>query len=179
MDNNDDILKAAAALPRSIEPSRDLWPGIESQLQTEKTGFWQWRVAASGLAASMLIGLLLLPPVDDKPPVAAVEQSSVPSLNAQLVRHIPFDQAFMRDYERSLEQLDAQLAQMPPGTREVIVGNLKIVRESIRDINEEIDRDPNNVQLRQLLQLAYRQEMAIISMVRESALGVEQVRTTT
>lgn len=180
MHNNDDnIMDAAAALPKSVAPERDLWPEIASQLPARGRDFWQWRVAASGFAASLLIGLLLLPPVDKVPGVAAGEPVAVPQLNAELVRHIPFDVEFMRDYKRTLDELDDQLAELPPGTREVIVGNLRIVRESISEINDAIDRDPNNVQLRQLLQLAYRQERSIISMVRDSAVGVEQAGTTT
>lgn len=176
MQEQDEIFKQAAALPSSIDPERDLWPSIAAELGHQRSDFWQWRVAASGLAASLLIGLLLVPPIDE-PPVARVQ--SVPMLSAELVRHAPFDAAFLRDYRRGLEALDEQLEALPPGTREVVIGNLNIVRASIRDINEAIDKDPNNVQLRQLLQLTYRQEMEILSMVRDSAVNVEQSRTTT
>ena len=59
----------------------------------------------------------------------------------------------------------------------MVIGNLKIIRASIAEINEAIELEPNNVQLRQLLQLAYRQEMAIVTTIRESANTVQ--RTTT
>ncbi|MEN7342930.1 MAG: hypothetical protein AAAFM81_08285 [Pseudomonadota bacterium] len=177
MDETNDMMARAAALPSEIAPPRDLWPGIESALETQKNDRWQWRVAASVIATSALIGILLLPPKEDKSPGLAYIPTQVPTLDAQLVRHMPFDDSYILDYREALAALDDQLAALPEGTREVVVANLKIVRASIADINQAIDNDPGNVQLRQLLQLAYRQEMAIISMVRDSVTNAEQIRT--
>ncbi|MEM7765569.1 MAG: hypothetical protein AAF290_16000 [Pseudomonadota bacterium] len=177
MEKIDDIVQQAKALPREIAPERDLWPAIAAEIETpERSSFWQLRLAASVFAATVLIGLMLGSPEEGKDTGKAA--ATLPSLNAQLVRHMPFDDNFLLNYREAIAELDEQLDALPPGTREVIAGNLEIVRESIEEINAAIDRDPNNVQLRQLLQLAYRQEMAIISMVRDSVVGAEQIRTT-
>ena len=179
MTERDDALDARlATLAERIEPERDLWPEIEAALPAPRQSFWQWRVAASGIAAALFIGLLIGRPVGDRPLVADQVPTAVPHWNSELVRHASFDDAFMRDYERALASLSDQLNSLPPGTRDVVIGNLKIIRESINEINAAIDREPNNVQLRQLLQLAYRQEMAVVSSVRDSASTVRRVRTT-
>src|SRR5882672_10785808 len=58
--NERELLEAAGRLPKSIEPRRDLWPGIEARLRRRWEGEgrrWYWipLVAAAALAA-VLIG---------------------------------------------------------------------------------------------------------------------------
>ena len=124
----------------------------------------------------LLIGLLIYQP-DEAGDSVAVAPTQVPAIDAQTLRYAGFDAQYIDVHQRSLEELAGQLDQLPPGTRDVVIGNLKIIRASIAEINDAIELEPNNVQLRQLLQLAYRQEMAIVTTIRESANTVQ--RTTT
>lgn len=177
MNDQDDTLdRALATLPDSIRPERDLWPGIEARLATGRGGFWQWRVAASVFAATLLVGLLIIPP-GDPDQVAGYVPSEVPATDPELLRYSGLDAEFVRVHDRSLEALADQLSELPPATREVVIANLKIIRASIAEINEAIEREPNNVQLRQLLRMAYQQELAIVNSMRRSAPTLE--RTTT
>ena len=175
-DQDDKLDRELAALPDSIRPERDLWPGIEARLGKGKSGFWQWRVAASVFAASVLVGLLIIPP-SDPTQVAGVTPSEVPATDPELLRYSGLDAEFVRVHDQSLEALADQLSELPPATREVVIANLKIIRASIAEINEAIEREPNNVQLRQLLRMAYQQELALVNSMRRSAPTLE--RTTT
>ncbi|MEO0365916.1 MAG: hypothetical protein AAF265_10520 [Pseudomonadota bacterium] len=172
---------AIADLARDIKPDRDLWPAIDRGIQPEKS-FWQWRVAASVFATSLLIGMLLFPE-GDMPPVVvendAPFENLLPDADPEVLRYAGFDAEFVRVREQSMEQLADRLQDLSPATRGVILGNLRIIRESIAEINDAIEQEPDNVQLQQLLQIAYRQEMAIVSTVTESAKAVDRVRTTT
>ncbi|MEO0576134.1 MAG: hypothetical protein AAF004_11785 [Pseudomonadota bacterium] len=163
-------------LDERIAPPRDLWPDIHAAIapQSHKAtgGFWAWRVAASVMATAALIGLIGIPRGDT---LQMVQQEDVPQINDELVRFAGFDAAFVQVHEQSLEHLADQLNALPPDTQGVILGNLKVIRESITEINDAIEREPNNVQLRQLLQIAYQQELAIVSTVRESATTIEQM----
>ncbi|MEM7613262.1 MAG: hypothetical protein AAF270_16375 [Pseudomonadota bacterium] len=177
---NDDLRKLDAALLNiqdEIAPKRDLWPEINARISERKERFWHWRLAASGVAAALLVANMIVPERDGDL-VADVQATPVPSLGQDLVRHIGFDSDFLREYERQLAALDEQLDRLPPGTRDVVIGNLKVIRASIAEINAAIDEEPGNVQLRQLLQLAYKQELSVLSTVRDSASTVDRVRTT-
>ena len=162
------------SLDERIEPSRDLWPSIESQLPQRGSGggFWQWRVAASVMLTAIMIGALGVPRGDLPNTVATLE---IPTRDAEALRFAGFDAQFVQVREQSLDRLADQLGTLPPGTQGVILGNLQIIRDSIADINEAIEREPNNVELRQLLQIAYRQEFAIVSTVHGSAATIEQM----
>ncbi|MEO1595785.1 MAG: hypothetical protein AAFS02_11140 [Pseudomonadota bacterium] len=178
MNDQDDALdQALAKLDDRIEPERDLWPGIEAKISERKGGFWQWRVAASVFAASVLVGLLIIPPDDATTTVAGVTPSEVPEADEALFRYSGLDAEFVRVHQRSLDELADHLADLQPATREVVIANLKIIRASIAEINEAIEREPNNVELRQLLRMAYEQELAIVNGFRRSAPTLE--RTTT
>ena len=172
-DQQDALDRALEALDERIEPQRDLWPGIEAKISEKKGGFWQWRVAASVFAASVLVGLLIIPPDNASTTVA----SAVPAADEELFRYSGLDAEFVRVHQRSLDELADHLADLQPATREVVIANLKIIRASIAEINEAIEREPNNVELRQLLRMAYEQELAIVNGFRRSAPTLE--RTTT
>lgn len=177
--NFDKLDAALADLPEALQPQRDLWPDIDAAIKPEEK-FWQWRVAASVFAMSMVIGLLLFP--DGEPPTMAQDAEwaeIIPDSNPDVMRYSGFDAEFMQVREQSLEQLAERLNELPPATRGVILGNLKIIRASIAEINAAIEQEPDNVQLQQLLQIAYRQEMAIVSTVNQGAATVDRVRTTT
>ena len=61
MTNRIDKLDALVAqLEPALQPERDLWPQIDKAIAAGSGGFWQWRVAASAVAATLLIGLLKL-----------------------------------------------------------------------------------------------------------------------
>ena len=175
-DKEDRLDRAIADLAPTIRPERDLWPGIESRLTTKRNGFWQWRLAASVVATSVLIGMLIIPP-GDRDATIAYTPSEVPAADADLFRYSGLDAEFVRVHDNALESLAEQLADLPPATREVVIANLKIIRASIAEINDAIEREPNNVQLRQLLRMAYEQELAIVNGIRRTATTIE--RTTT
>ena len=53
--NERELLEAVGRLPKSIEPPRDLWPGIEARLRRSRRWYWVPLVAAAAIAA-VLIG---------------------------------------------------------------------------------------------------------------------------
>jgi len=54
--NERELLEAAGRLPKSIEPPRDLWPGIEARLGRSRRWYWV------GLAAAAVIALVMVIP---------------------------------------------------------------------------------------------------------------------
>lgn len=58
--NERELLEAAGRLPKSIEPPRDLWPGIEARLRRPSPR-WYW----VGLAAAAVLALVIAMPKGD------------------------------------------------------------------------------------------------------------------
>src|SRR5258705_5686304 len=54
--NERELLEAAGRLPKSIEPPRDLWPGIEARLGGGRSRRWYW----VALAAAAVIALVVV-----------------------------------------------------------------------------------------------------------------------
>jgi len=54
--NERELLEAAGRLPKSIEPPRDLWPGIEARLGRGRSRRWYW----VALAAAAVIALVVV-----------------------------------------------------------------------------------------------------------------------
>jgi hypothetical protein len=52
--NEDELQQAVGRLPRSIEPPRDLWPGIEARLQRRRQWYW------IALAAAAVVALVVI-----------------------------------------------------------------------------------------------------------------------
>ena len=52
--NERELLEAAGRLPKSIEPPRDLWPGIEARLGRSRRWYWVALAAAAVVALVML-----------------------------------------------------------------------------------------------------------------------------
>ena len=176
-DNERKLDRMLEALPDQIEPARDLWPQIESQLRPASRPAWQWQIAASLLAVAVMVVATLQWPVEQGALVAQEYDDTMPMHDDQSTRYAGFESTFVVNHERSLERLSEQLAQLPDGTREIVIGNLRIIRASIEQINEAVEQEPNNIQLRRLLQSAYRAELDIISSVQESAGTLRNVRT--
>ena len=57
--NDEELLKAVGRLPKSIEPPRDLWPGIEARLRGSRRWYWV------ALAAAAVLALVMLKPGND------------------------------------------------------------------------------------------------------------------
>lgn len=58
--NDDELLDAVSRLPKSVEPPRDLWPGIAARLRARKRGWgarrWYWiPLAAAAALAAILV----------------------------------------------------------------------------------------------------------------------------
>jgi hypothetical protein len=52
--NERELLEAVGRLPKSIEPPRDLWPGIEARLRRSRRWYWVPLVAAAAIAAVLM-----------------------------------------------------------------------------------------------------------------------------
>lgn len=150
------LAAAAASLPRSIEPGRDLWGGIEARIGQRATRNVQrvWWRAAFAAAAVLVIALgvyRLLPPstAHDRPAGEGARWAAVQA-----------------DFDRASDELSGILAaereRLRPETVVLLERNLAIIDAAIAESRAALARDPASVDLRGLLAAAARQKVELL-----------------
>jgi hypothetical protein len=167
-----DIDEALTLLPREIEPTGDLWAGVEARLEARphrRAGAWAWQVAAGlvlvALSSIITAGLVRRPGV----PVATVARP----VDATVVVPAAFGPARVLDpaYEKARRQLAADLEQrlagMPRSAREKLEANLAEMRRAAEEINVALSRQPGDPLLEELLLNTYQDELGVLASVNQ------------
>jgi hypothetical protein len=163
-------------LPRSIEPPRDLWAGIEARIAAERPPVVQapakrgsvthlrWIAAAAMLAAlavGVWIGRGFSPhtgpqyPHEFSPNVIQAAYFADPKFRAQRTE--------------LLKSLEAKLATLPPESREKVTASLTAIHNSMHVLEQELGKDPTNALLQELLLNTYQDEMRVLTTVHEAS----------
>jgi anti-sigma-K factor RskA len=159
-------LGATDALPRSVAPPTDLWPGIERELASRRR--FRGRVAVPGwllaAAAVLLIAVssggtawLLSNRLTGRPFAPAT--GNLTALEAQY-------SAASAELTEALEKARARLS---PETVATIERSLRIIDEALTESRQALARDPGNQALGQLVVAAWRQKVDLLR--RATALG--------
>lgn len=167
-DDRDDALRAALAkMPRSIEPTRDLWPDIATRIAPAAkphTHRWWGIAAAIVIAVGAAAAGLTLHPTAPADRYAATPSAPSPAAEAEYFgARARFAAAAVRNSTG-----------MAPDTRAVLLHNLAIIEKSMTNIRQALARDPNNLQLRRLLYQLYQDEAALLNAAQQV-----QLQTTT
>jgi anti-sigma-K factor RskA len=163
------IKRETAALPRRIDPMRDLWPGIEPRL---------------GHRHRQSRGMPRLPGAGRTHPVwrlaAAIVLFTLGAAAATLwLRQAPAgNPAFTaaRDrYATATAELVTRFDQNPgallPQTRVIVRQNLDIVDTAIREAEAALAADPGNGELERMLLARYEQRLALLQRANRLAQG--------
>jgi hypothetical protein len=193
------MLRSLGELPRDVAPPRDLWPSIAAQIAAEKAqgapGAWpagrsrylptrlQWAALAAvvfALAVGMWLGRSVLPGkgvesgagvvassgAPSNPPVSTVQSSGGQAVPAAVYVSDP---RYLKERKEMIAALEAQLTTLPPETQQKVAGSLKTIRESMKDIEAAMGRDPANALLQELLVNTYQDEMRVLTAVHEAS----------
>lgn len=173
--HKDGILERARALPRSVEPQRDLWDDIEAALDgsPDRTAPVIWRprlvvAAAVMLAVTAALSFWLGGSLSTTERVTPIATS--PTTTSPITRDVPnrfgphyamapsFNQA-RRDL--AIDVAD-QLEQLSPESRVLVEQNFILINRALDEINDALTGDPNNDMLQQLLLSTYTQEVLLL-----------------
>lgn len=158
------------SLPRETEPQRDLWPAIETRLDSQSSRrrpAWAWQAAAAVVlvAVSSLITANLLH--RDDTPTAQVTAAAGPVVQAAFGQ----PSGLGAGYESARRELAADLAQrmssMPASARQKLVANLAEMRRAADEINAALARQPGDPLLEELLLNTYQDELGVIASVNQ------------
>lgn len=143
------VLAELRALPREIEPPRDLYPAIAARLApARRRSFWPLAAAA---ALMLLAGLALLMRLQRAAPPAPTPDAAIATAPAP---RLPGDTAIARTAYRDTDlalagirrelrrSIEARQADLPPATRELVFENLRVIDEAIADIEAALAAAP-------------------------------------
>lgn len=168
LDRLHELLAATRSLPRSVEPDRDLWPGIEAAIASRRVardGFgrplvrrlWLAAAAAAVLAAAVTLayraGLERSGPrLAEGPPVSTVTEAAYDGVSSDLRR--------ARDQLR--DSLDQRRQELSPETWAVVMDNMTVIDDAIARIETALEDNPNNDWLNRQLALAYLRQIDLL-----------------
>lgn len=184
-ENEAALERAAAALPREIEPGRDLWPGIEARIREQRGGQqaavprpspWLPRLAAAVMlvAAGSLVTYMLIDRRPAEPPQMADAGAARGGLAgvwaepAQFGANHALGEEYLRTRADLTATLEQQLAALSPKTRTLVIANLIEIRLALDAINAALIEDPDNILLQRLLLTAYQGEMYVLADLNSS-----------
>lgn len=164
-----ELRERVAELPRSLEPSRDLWPGIASGIDDSKVVRGRFgRRALLAAAASVLIvsSVVTAYYLGRSRAAVTVEAQAAVQSGPSAVLLASFDGLGVDDYvtrrTELLDALDARSHELSPETLDVVMENLELIDEAMDRIAVALDEDPENEFLMKRLAGAYRQQIDLL-----------------
>ena len=169
------VRSEAAALPRRLEPERDLWPQISSRLGQRRRGtidFGRYRsrqrvplgryvVAAAALVLFALGAPLLLQPAPaPAPQVPAPSAANDRGAAEADLEHAAAEYRAARD--QLLIALDQRRADLSPETLAVVEENLALIATAVGEIEVALAVEPDSPRLERMLLAAYQREVNLL-----------------
>jgi anti-sigma factor RsiW len=174
------LLARVGALPRSIVPVRDPWPGIIARIRdgevieadfAGRSRRWYPLGAAAAAAAVLIVADSLVTAfLVGRERAARVAQATEAPTAAAGVTPASLDlaqaqAAFDGARTQLLAALEARKGSLSPQTLAVVEENLKIIDGAVGEMQAALARDPGNRELPALLVTAYRQEIDLLQRV--------------
>jgi hypothetical protein len=176
--------EALASVPRSVQPTRDLWPAIARELgehrdavvelkprRTARSIATPWPMAlAASLAVVCLVGALSWSVLRERPGAALVARNATaPATAPTLVNFEPTKNANYMTTRASLERVfNERLKLLQPATRARIQADLETIRKANADIRAALAKDPASPLLLKLLQNTGQQEIDLYTSVEQT-----------
>jgi len=171
------LLAHAAALPRSLDPPRDLWPGIRERI--ERGSAWSflwdsWRPLSLAAAAALVAGVSawLLTSGGSLP----VQTVAMPDPTPAVVTNAsatgisdPVLAAAAQEYEQAASALLAALqrrsASLPPEDLARVQANLEVIDRALEEVRQALSKDPDSPELNRMLVATHRKKVDVLRRV--------------
>jgi hypothetical protein len=165
--NDDKLMQSAAKLSQEISPERDLWAGIEEAIEKPQRRRWT-PMLAQAAAVVLLVGAssaITYVTVKDDGPEMVVASPNMIFERASFGNRYNLGPDFQDARNGLVADLDAELERLSPTARQNVEENLTVLRSAINEMNAELEKDPENIDLQERLMKAYRDELSILRRV--------------
>lgn len=155
------VLRTAAALPRWIEPERNLWPAIAQGLHRPRLRrVWPGAAAAALILAATAVTSTFWRTTSTPAMPDPVVDASYLDGSAELKEA---EQEFRNATVKLMAALERRKADLPPRTIAEIEENLRVLNKAIAETGAAVARDPENRQLGRLLTNIYSTRLQVLS----------------
>lgn len=166
------IVAKARSLPRSVEPDRDLWPGIAGGIEDRRvvrpsfdrraTGGFRHLWAAAAAAAILVVSVTVAYMAGLER--ARLQTAAAPPMNPSIVKAAYGGLA--TDLEQARNQLrtslDHRRDELSPETWAVVMDNLVVIDDAIVKIETALADNPDDGRLNRQLAVAYRRQIDLL-----------------
>jgi hypothetical protein len=171
------LLAHATALPGSVAPPHDLWPGIESRIaHSGWSRFFAWDgPPLLAAAAAVVVGLLAVVSVHRSPgtvrtvEMTVADTATLERASAGPAVEDPVLAQAERDYETAANALlDALQQRRRALTPETIAGvrqNLVVIDRALVEVRQALAKDPLNPELNRMLVATHRKKVDVLQRV--------------
>jgi anti-sigma factor RsiW len=159
-----EILRDAAALPRSVAPPRDLWPGIADRLVARRPQMSRWTMglaAAAALAMAVTMVTRRAEP-DARPPAATPVAAATEGLPPALEQA---EAEYARATAQLMAAIEARRGALPPRTVAALEQNLKTIDAALAEVRTALRSDPSNPHLNLLLASTHQRKVEVLRQV--------------
>lgn len=182
LDSLQALRRDAVSLPRSIQPSRDLWPDIDAALvgaRLRDRSLWSLRYPLAAAAAlliavsSTLTILLHDRGPEDRPGMTETRSARGPTAGAQLASEWwAVEEEYLRATAELLDALQAARSDLSPATLELIERNLRIIDTAIQESRSALAADPANRDVVRLLASGYEKKLELLRYANRLTTGL-------
>ena len=164
-ERDDRLMQDASRLTTAIAPERDLWPGIAGAIGPRR----RWTPVFAQAAAVLLLiaassGVTWYVVKDDRP-IVTEYRPELMFEQASFGGRYSLGPGFQEARGMLIAELDAELSRLSPEDRADIETSLALMQGVIAEINSELDKDPENVYLQEMLLRTYREELSLMRRV--------------
>lgn len=164
-----DLRERVAALPHSLEPARDLWPGIADRLSAGHVARGRFgRRALLAAAAAMVVVTTVVAAyfIGRSQAVTTVATPNVTESGESEILLASFEGLGVTGYQARraelLDALEARRHELSPETMDVVTENLLLIDQAMDRIAEALGNDPKNERLMRQLAGAYRRQIDLL-----------------
>jgi len=163
------LRERAASLPRSVEPSRDLWPGIAARISEQKVirrRFGGRALLAAAAAVVVISSVVTAYFIGRSQAVATAERPTVVEVGPSDVLLASFEglgvDNFVATRAELLDAFEARRHELSPETMDVVMENLALIDQAMARIAEALGENPENEFLMKQLAGAYRRQIDLL-----------------
>jgi len=164
MDDLRSLVASAAGLQGEMEPSRDLWPGIEGRLTGVPSSRWPIRRVVLAVAALVVagFGLSLFRAPNTGPQLAPSTQKGIVQAKNRTATLDDVRLEYRQARDELLEVVQARRDEVSPETLQVIENNLALIDRAIDEIETVLAVNPGEGRLDRHLLLAYHRQIELL-----------------
>ena len=158
------LLSDAAALPRSVEPPRDLWPRLSPRLGRGPLRHRVFRSQRMALAAAAILLVIVTASV-----TTLVVREGPPTVYDVAADWVAAEAAYVGAVRELEEALAGAMADLAPETAALIQDNLRVIDEAIRESRAALAADPGNRDVLPFLASMYEKKLDVLQQISRSS----------